>query len=155
MDLKTLITSRLNDHLEEVRSFVDGLTEEQLADQPTNGNGSLSDIVFHLAVTQESYLRIVSRILTEDLPQVTPPPLYDPTKQEGPGLIQRLGEFGQRRRDLVSLLNALSDHHWKREGKHPVIFHYTLEKCMEEMMRHEESHLFEMYELFFGTADSE
>ena len=153
MDLKSLIAARLNDHLDELRSFVDGLTEEQLSDRRSNGHRSLSDIVHHLADVQDAYIDIVAHILLQDLPTVVPPPLENGVFPSEPNLSARLDEFTRHRRNLVSLLAALSDHHWRREGHHPVIPHYTLEKCLEEMMRHEESHFFEMYHIFFGIDD--
>jgi len=157
MDLKTLIATRLNDHLDELRSFVDGLTEDQLKDRGPNGRLSLADITLHLAEVQEGFVAMLSQILQEDAPVLSPPLLNNHCTRNftDADLKPRMKEFDGQRRSLVSLLNALDDHHWKREGAHPKIQHYTVEKCLEEMMRHEESHFYEMYQIFFGANGSE
>jgi len=155
MDLKTLVSTRLSDHLDELRSFVDGLTSEQISERSPESSLSLSDIARHLMDVQEHYVDIVSRILLGERPDFDPTCLEKHTPDEAIALhlSARLKDFDERRRSLVSLLNALSEDHWKMEGRHPAIPHYTLEKCMEELMRHEESHFFEMYRLFFGARN--
>lgn len=157
MDLKRLIATRLNDHLDELGSFVDGLTDQQLQDRGPNGQLSLADITLHLAEVQEGYLAMLSQILLEDLPPLAPVPLdkHCTANAVQSDLRPRLKEFDNQRRSLVSLLNALADHHWRREGVHPTIPHYSLETCLEEMMRHEESHFYEMYQIFFGANGRE
>jgi hypothetical protein len=153
MDLKTLIAARLNDHLDELWSFIDGLTPEQLAERSSESPMSLADLAFHLMNVQEHYVDVVSRILLNERPVFDPSCLERHSSDEL--VVQRLRsqlkDFDDQRRSLVSLLNALSQEHWKMEGVHPEIQHYTLEKCMEELMRHEEYHFFEMYRILFGV----
>jgi len=157
MDLKNLIATRLNDHLDELRSFVDGLTSEQLSERLPDVSLSLEDIAHHLIDVQEHYVEVVSRILLEEHPRFDPSCLVSHTSENGfdRSLVSRIRGFDEQRRSLVSLLNALSEDHWKMEGLHPDIPHYTLEKCMEELMRHEEFHFFEMYRIFFGVRNPE
>ena len=153
MDLKVLIATRLNDHLDELKSFLDGLTPEQLSERPSDILLSLSSLAHHIIDVQEHYIDIVSRILLDDMPACDPSCLDDHETDLTRHLSGRLKDFEDQRRNLVSLLNALSEDHWKREGTHPDIAHYTLEKCMEELMRHEEFHFFEMYRIFFGVRN--
>lgn len=153
MDLKTLIATRLNDHLDELRSFVDGLTPEQLSERPHDSPLSLADVAFHLMDVQEEYIDVVSRILLGERPLFDPSSLEDHSP-DGNGvehIRSRMKDFDNQRRSLVSLLVALSEDHWKMEGDHADIPHYTLEKCLEELMRHEEYHFFQMYRIFFGV----
>jgi len=151
MDLKTLIATRLNDHLDELRSFIDGLTPEQLCEHTPESTLSLADIAFHLMEVQEQFIEIVPRILLGERPLFDHSGLerHSPDGVVVQNLRAYLKDFDDQRRSLVSLLNALSADHWKMEGDHPEIPHYTLEKCMEELMRHEEYHFFQMYRIFF------
>jgi hypothetical protein len=61
-------------------------------------------------------------------------------------------DFAEQRVNLVSLLDALDDRQWVREAIHPTIKHFSVEKCMEGLMRHEECHLYDLYKIFFETA---
>jgi uncharacterized damage-inducible protein DinB len=155
MDLKTLIANRLNDHLDELRSFIDGLTPEQLTERPSDSHFSLADMALHLMDVQELYIDAVSRILLGERPTFNPSGL-DNHSSNNDGIQElrsRLREYDDQRRSLVSLLTALSEEHWKMEGERPDMPHYTLEKCMEELMRHEEYHFFQMYRMLFGVRN--
>ena len=153
MDLKSLIATRLNDHLDELRSFIDGLTPEQLAEHSPDSPLSLAGLALHLMEVQEEYIHVISRMVLGERP-VFDPSVLDKHPQDSVPMSDingKLKDFDDQRRSLVSLLNALSEDHWRMEGDHPDIPHYSLEKCMEELMRHEEYHLFQMYRLFFGV----
>ncbi len=153
MDLKTLIATRLNDHLDELRSFIDGLTVEQLNERPPDVPYSLADVAQHLMDVQEHYVDIVSRILLNERPSFDPSCLENHTSHTdlAQHLAARIKDFDDQRRSLVSLLNALSEDHWNMEGSLAVIPHYTLENCMEDLMSLEEFHFYEMYRMFFGV----
>ena len=152
MDLKSLIVNRLSDHLDELQSFLNGLPDEQLRERPGPDKWSIGESALHIIEVQDIYLQWVALMIVEDVPKlengsVEKVSLDHYTVDDLP---RRLKEFSEQRRNLLSLLSALTDQQWVREGIHPRINHYTIEKCMEGLMRHEEHHFYEMYNLFFG-----
>ena len=153
MNIRHTILERLGAHIEELHSLTDGLAEEQLNKRPSEGKWSLHEIAMHLAEVQDVFVERITRILTEDKPAITP---YRPeeAREKGQYFTQnfqkRIREFEVQRTTLVSLLQTLTDEQWKLEGIHPDVKHYTIEKSMEGLMRHEEHHLYQMYSIFFG-----
>jgi len=156
MNIRNLVVARLTDHLSEIKSFVDGLPGEQLVERPHPDQWSLFEITHHLADLQTAYIEMASRILIEDRPKLELVCPENHSDMEFPEreLKSRLKEFDEQRKNLISLLAALTEKQWKREGQHPEILHFNIEKCMEELMRHEESHLYEMYRIFFGVRNT-
>jgi hypothetical protein len=152
MDIKNIIIGRLHDHADELESFVDGLTPDELASR-SNGEGhSISDLVLHLVDLQGIAIGWLARMLIEDRPMLEDSSGGCRQRHDiGPNLHAKLKEYREHRKHLIALLNALNDHQWKKEGIHPHIRHFTIEKCMEGLMRHEEHHLFQIYNLFFGA----
>src|SRR5437899_2069958 len=95
-------------------------------------------------------------MLIEDKPQIAP---YEPdeARQRGFYFIEnfskRLKEFEVQRTTFSSLLKTLTNEQWQLEGIHPEVKHYTIEKSVESLMRHEEHHLYQMYLVFFGIRE--
>ena len=144
---------RLRSHAAEIHSLTDGLTEEQLKQRPSEQRWSLHEIVMHLCEGQDVFIERMARMLTEDKPVlVTFQP--DEAKQKGLHLSEdfkkRFKEFEVQRATLASLLQTLTEEQWKLEGAHPEMKRYTIEKAMESLMRHEESHLYQMHNVFCG-----
>jgi uncharacterized damage-inducible protein DinB len=152
MDLKTLIVTRLSDHLDELQSFLKGLPDAQLQERPASDRWSIGENALHIIDMQDTYLQWVARMIVEEMPVLENGSVEQVTERRHPmeELPRRLKEFSEQRKTLLSLLNALTDQQWVREGVHPQIKHYTVEKCMEGLMRHEEYHFYEMYNMFFG-----
>jgi uncharacterized damage-inducible protein DinB len=154
MDTRKLIITRLAQHLDEIHGFTDGLAEDQLKERPAPGRWSLHEIAVHLMETQDIFVGRLTRMLVEEKPEIVPfrP---DQARQEGlylqENLPKKLVTFAEQRGTLLKLLQTLTDEQWKLEGAHPEIYHYTIEKCMEALMRHEEHHLYQMYNVFFGV----
>ena len=152
MNMKNIVVGRLNDHIDELDSFIDGLAPAQLRARPDTDQKSIWEIALHIVDLQDISIGWLARMLVEDLPG-----LEDGPNENGPDnryfdqdLFARLKEFREHRKNLISLLNALTDSQWKKEGIHPRIKHFTVEKCVEGLMRHEEHHLYHIYNLFFG-----
>jgi len=151
MDVRNIVVGRLNDHAYELDSFIDGLTPAQLRARLYNNQRSIWELALHIVELQDISIGWLARMLVEDRPS-----LDDMTSDEprNPALDEdlfvRIKEFQEHRKNLVALLNALTDSQWKREGIHPRIRHFTVEKCMEGLMRHEEHHLYHIYNTFFG-----
>lgn len=156
MDNRSLILERLAQHVDEIRGFTAGLAESQLGERPAPAKWSLKEIVMHLAEVQDIFIERVTRILTEENPPINPF-VPDKARQEGLYLSAnfegRMKDFEAQRRNLFAIVRDISDVQWKREGDHPDVRHYTLEKCLEAMMRHEENHLLQMFNVFFGIKD--
>jgi len=82
---------------------------------------------------------------------------YSPDEAKSSGwyltrnLPEGLKSFRQQRATLLVLLESLTDAQWRLGGKHPEIRNYTVEKCVESLMRHEEHHLYRMFTVFFGA----
>ena len=152
MDLKSLIVNRLSDHLDELQSFLNGLPEEQLRERPGPDKWSIGESALNIIEVQDLYLQWVALMIVEDVPKLERGSIEEVSDNHYivDDLPRRLKEFSEQRRNLLSLLSALTDQQWVREGIHPHIKHYTIEKCMEGLMRHEEYHFYEMYNLFFG-----
>ena len=153
MDSRKLIVDRLTQHVEELRGFTDGLPTDELRARPSPTKWSLFEIAMHLVEVQDVFLERLTRMLAEEQPQIVP---FTPDKERQEGLYlsenfeRRMKDFEEQRRSLFVVLKDLTDAQWKREGVHPDIKHYTVEKCMEAMMRHEEHHLLQMFNVFFG-----
>jgi hypothetical protein len=153
MDLRRLIIGRLASHPGEIQTFTDGLDEDQLRERPLPGKWSIHEITMHLAEVQDIFMERVARMLTDSKPDITP---FHPDEARNNGLYlehnfsRRVKDFAQQRTALVSLLETLRNEQWLLEGRHPEIPLYSVEKCMEGLMRHEESHLYQMYNTFFG-----
>ena len=92
-------------------------------------------------------------MLTEDKPEISP---YKPSEAQERGshltenFDKRLREFELQRTTLASLLETFSDEQWQLEGQHPEMKSYTIGKAMEALMRHEEHHLNQMFNVFYG-----
>jgi len=155
MNLKGLIVRRLNDHLDEMESFVDGLPIEQLAQRPSPEKWSIAENILHIIDAQDVYIEWVARMLVEDKPRLDAYFIEDHTGNQyiAADLDRRLREFSEQRKNLIALLGAMTDKQWKHEGVHSDVKHFTIEKCMEGLMRHEESHLYEMFNIFFGVKE--
>ncbi len=155
MNIRRSILDRLIAHPDEIRSLSDGLTEELLKERPAEGKWSLHELALHLCETQDVFVERVARMLTEERPQIVP---FEPDEARQNGLYftenftKRMKEFTVQRTTLVSLLQTLTDAQWKLEGRHPQMKHYTIEKAMESFMRHEEHHLHQMFNVFFGMG---
>jgi len=156
IDNRKLIIRRLGEHAEEIESFTNGLTEGQLKERPAPGRWSLHEVAMHVVEVQDIFVERIARILVEDGPEIVP---FEPdtARQEGlylaEDLSRRMKEFYEQRKNLLGLAQTLTDEQWIREGNHPEVKHYTVEKCLEAMMRHEEHHLYQMFNLFFGTKN--
>ena len=155
MDIRRTILERLKVHPAEIHSLTDGLSEEQLKERPAERKWSLHELTMHLCETQDVFVERAARMLTEERPQIVP---YEPDEARQNGLYftenltKRMREFEVQRATLISLLQTLTDAQWKREGSHPEMKHYTIEKAMESFMRHEEHHLHQMFNVFFGLG---
>lgn len=156
MDNRKLILERLAQHVDEIRGFTVGLSDSQLSERPAPTTWSLKEITMHLIETQDIFIERVTRILTEENPPIQP---FTPDKARQEGLYLsanfegRMKDFEVQRGNLFAIVRDLSDAQWKREGVHPDAKHYTIEKCLEAMMRHEEHHLLQMFNVFFGIKD--
>lgn len=110
----------------------------------------------HLAETQDVFGERVARILSEDRPVILPYEA-DGAAREGAYLHRDFREgmetLRRQRENLLTLLGSLTDAQWDLEGEHPEIRHYSIERCMESLMRHEEHHLYTMFNLFFGIRE--
>ena len=154
MDNRKLILGRLAQHVDEIHGFTKGLPESQLAERPSPTKWSLKEIAMHLIDTQDVFVERVTRILTEENPTIVP---FTPDKAQQEGaylsanLERRMNDFDVQRRNLFTIVRDISDAQWKREGIHPDVKHYTVEKCLEALMRHEEHHLLQMFNVFFGV----
>ena len=156
MNLHRTILDRLKSHPVEIRRFTDGLTDEQLRKRPSEGKWSLHEITMHICDGQDVFVERVARMLTEDKPKfATFQP--DEARQHGHHLTEdfkkRLKEFEVQRNTFASLLQTLNESQWKLGGIHPEMKKYTIEKAAESLMRHEESHLYQMCNVFFGIQD--
>ena len=156
MEHRHLIITRLAEHVDELRSFTQGLTEQQLKERPAKGTWSLHELALHVVETQDVFIQRLTRLLVEERPKIEPF-VPDDARKEGLYLMEplegRLATFVDQRATLVKLLQTLSEKQWQLEGEHPEIRHYTVEKCMEGLMRHEEHHLYQMYNVFFRTGE--
>ena len=110
----------------------------------------------HLCAVQDVFIERLARMLTEDKPEITP---YKPgeAQEKGSHLAEdfdrRLREFELQRMTLASLLETFTDEQWLLEGRHPEMKGYTIAKAMEGLMRHEEHHLYQMFNAFYGMRD--
>lgn len=153
---RSMIVRRLREHMEELAGLTEGLTPELLKERPGEGQWSLHEIAMHLAEVQDIFSERLARMLVEELPVIVP---FEPDgdRREGAYLARSFPEgmkvFQGQRANLLTLLGSLTELQWNCEGRHPEIRHYTVEKCMESLMRHEEHHLYRMFNLFFGIRE--
>jgi uncharacterized damage-inducible protein DinB len=154
--LRALILRRLSEHPGEIQSLTEGLPPDLLKERPGEGRWSLHEIAIHLVETQEVFSERIARMLVEDRPAITPF-FPDEPRREGFYLTRDCTEgmtvLRRQRELLLTLLGSLTDDQWRREGQHPDIRHYSVERCMESFMRHEEHHLHTMFNLFFGIRE--
>jgi hypothetical protein len=154
--LRTLIIRRLREHLEELQSLTEGLTPELLKERPGDGRWSLHEIAMHIVETQDVFGERIARMLVEERPVITP---FSPdaARREGSygkrDFTEGMTSLGRQRHNLLTLLGSLRDEQWRLEGEHPEIRHYSVERCMESFMRHEEHHLYGMFNIFFGIRE--
>jgi hypothetical protein len=153
---KSMVLRRLREHLDELASLTEGLTPELLKERPGDGRWSLHELGMHLAEVQDVFSERVARMLVEERPEVVPF-VPDAARREGSYLTRNFAEgmrrFRSQRETLLALLASLTDRQWDLEGDHPEIRHYTVERCMESLMRHEEHHLYTMFNVFFGIRE--
>lgn len=154
MDNRALLIGRLARHTEELQGFTEGLSDDELRKRPSMNTWSLHELAIHLVEVQDIFIERLTRMLVEDRPVITPF-VPDEARKDGLYLLenlqQRMTAFERQRTTLVALLRTLTDDQWKLEGVHPEVRHYTVEKCMEALMRHEEHHFYQMFNMFFGV----
>ncbi|MFN0157035.1 MAG: DinB family protein [Bacteroidota bacterium] len=152
---RQFIISRLWAHVQEVRSYTDGLSPEQLKERPSVDQLSLHEIVMHLVGDQDMYIERVAHMLEEEHAELVPLNGASEVNESYVALNFNEGirSYVEQRKTLISLLKTLDDRQWRKEGKHPHAPNYTVEKCMESLMRHEEHHLYEMFNVFFGVKE--
>lgn len=156
MDNCRMIIDRLRAHLDEIHRLTDGLTEVQLKERPSDGKWSLHELAMHLCEVQDVFIERLARMMTEENPQLS---LYEPDDARRNGLYfaehfgNRLKEFDVQRSTLASLLQTLTKEQWALEGVHPEVKHYTIQRSMESLMRHEEHHLYQMYNIVLGIRE--
>lgn len=149
------IIERLKSHTDEIDDLTKGLTDEQRKKHPSEGKWSLHELTMHLCEVQDVFIERMARMLTEDKPKIAP---FSPdeARENGSHLAEnfdrRVKEFGVQRATLAALLETLTDEQWQLEGEHPELRGYTIEISMEGLMRHEEHHLDQMYNVFYGTG---
>jgi uncharacterized damage-inducible protein DinB len=147
------IVERLKSHPEEMRSLINGLTDNQRQQRPAKERWSLHELTMHLCDVQDAFIERVARMLTEDKPDISP---YKPSEEQERGshlkenFDKRLREFVLQRTTLIGLLDTLTDEQWQLEARHPEFKSYTIATAMEGLMRHEEHHLDQMFNIFYG-----
>lgn len=155
LENRTLIIRRLRDHLDEIEGFVHGLTPQQLVEQPAPGHWSIHEIILHLAEMQAAFVDSIARMLVERKPVITPPDCS--TRDDGYYLQQSFAEnyrgLKEQRLTLLYLLESLDEKQWELEGEFKGIRHYSVEKCMESLMRYEEKQLYNLFNVFFGIKE--
>lgn len=153
---RELIIQRLTQHAGELSWLLQGLTDEQLVERPSPHKWSLHELAMHIVETQDVFIERLAVMLTEPEARITP---YKPDKAREDGLYLewhlpfRLKTFKDQRSALTGLLGTLTEEQWRHEAFHPEVKHYTVEKAMESMMRHEEHHLYQMFNIFFGFKE--
>ncbi|HCV42828.1 MAG TPA: hypothetical protein DGH68_05050 [Bacteroidetes bacterium] len=151
MNIRKALIQRLKAHAEEICTFTVGVSEERRKERPAKGKWSLHELTMHLCEVQDVFLERIARMLTEDKPAIIP---YSPDEARESGFhltenfSKRLKEFEVQRTTLASLLETLTDEQWRLQGEHPEMKHYTIERAVEGLMRHEEHHLYGMFNLF-------
>jgi uncharacterized damage-inducible protein DinB len=154
MDNRALLIGRLAQHVEELKGFTEGLSDEELRKRPSLNKWSLYELAIHLVEVQDIFIERLTRMLVEEKPEIAP---FIPDKAREDGLYllenlqQRMAVFERQRATLVALLRTLTGEQWKLEGVHPHVRHYTVEKSMEALTRHEEHHFYQMFNIFFGV----
>jgi hypothetical protein len=153
---RAVICSRLRNHLDEIDDFVQGVEAPLLRERPDPARWSIHEHLMHLAETQDVFMERIAHMLTEERPRVEPF-VPDEARTRGAYLGRNIEEglrmLHRQREHLLALLSSLDDAQWKREGQHPEMRHYTVELCAEALMRHEEHHLYAIFELYFGTRE--
>jgi uncharacterized damage-inducible protein DinB len=154
MDNRSLLIGRLAQHIEELKGFTEGLSGEELRKRPSVNKWSLHETAIHLVEVQDVFIERLTRMLVEEKPEIAP---FIPDKAREDGLYlledlpERMAVFERQRTTLIALLRTLTDVQWRLEGVHPQVRHYTVEKCMEALVRHEEHHFYRMFNVFFGV----
>ena len=151
MDDHRMIIERLRTHPGEIHKLTDGLTEAQLKQRPSDVKWSLHELAMHVCEVQDVFIERLATMLTEVNPRLSS---YEPDEARQNGLYfadhfgNRLKEFEVQRTTLASLLQTLTKEQWLLEAVHPEFKHYTIHSSMESLMRHEEHHLYQMYNVF-------
>lgn len=155
-DNRRLILRRLGEHVAEIEGFIRGLNEAQLKERPSPDRCSIHELVLHLVERQDVFVERFAQMLEKDRPPIQP---YQANKKLHSGFYLsrsftfQFRVYREQRENLLALLRYLDNTQWLREGEHPSIRHYTVEKCMESLMRYEEYCLNELFNLFFGADE--
>ncbi|MGA9117145.1 MAG: DinB family protein [Bacteroidota bacterium] len=147
------IIGRLSDHAAELEGLTQGLSPALLRERTVEGRWSLHEYVVRLSILQDFYIERIARILVEKEPSLGEPP-----HESGDGYLvcdfqSHFVSFREQRKTLVTLLRSLEAKQWDREGSHPNLRHYTVELCMESLMRREEEILYQMFMVLFGMKE--
>ena len=127
------------------QSLIDGLTTDQLARRPKEGEWSIAEILNHLLVGERDViLPRLQRMLLEEAPRFP----SSATSRTGfaaepnpRGLRADLTAFRHVRNQTVGLLGRLGEHDWQRIGTTPTRGTLTIEDYVRYLANHDHEHL--------------
>ena len=113
------VLSALSETSREIARVTQGCTDRQLHRKPEAQAWSAHEIVAHLRACAEVWGRSIERMLTEDHPTiryVSPRGWIKRTNYLQQGFRESLGDFSQRRIELIKALSALDPVDWSRRA---------------------------------------
>ena len=142
-DLDNLLT-QLRELPSQIRSAVDGLSEEQLDTPYREGGWTVRQVVYHLADAHMNGIVRFKLIITEDVPTLKPydqerwAELVDTTTLPLESSLRILEGLHVR---WVALLKDLPEDVWTRSAHHPEIGTVTLADLLYNYVHHGRTHL--------------
>ena len=136
--------TRLETQLETLKLF-ERFSEDQLRERPLAEKWSAHENLAHLGHYQETFIKRIERILTEDAPELE---RYRAEDHAGFTVwvelptAEVLAKMKTLRLEMVNDLNALTPHDFEKIGVHPVYGRLSLTDWLEFFLIHEGHHFY-------------
>lgn len=155
MKLYPALTDRLRTQHEAIAHIVSGAGKDRLAANPSPGVWSIHDNIAHLARYQPVFIERVKAMLEQDEPlfgryRAEDDPDFEAWRKRRTAAL--LETLAADRKQLVKLVEGLSEEQLGRIGRHAKFGRLTLVQWTEFFLLHESHHLFTMFLLANDTA---
>lgn len=116
------LSDQLEAKVQEIENLVSGMSEEDAAKPPAQGEWCAKEVLSHLSGPEaESFFAGVKRFLEEDTPAIdlTPGENYFEDKRKGAPVKQLLGDVSSQYREMARWVGGLSDEQLARKAHMP------------------------------------
>lgn len=133
--------------IDEIRTLIEGLSEEQMAYYPEPGEWNMREALLHLLVAQELLAGRVDKMLSEKNPSLAGAAAWMLDDQGAGTANQIFQHLKASREEVLDKLQALPLEGWQRTGEHEEFGRVTILQQASYFAKHERSHLLQVQQI--------